>query len=267
MESGIIEFLDKYGWGGLVMLVVCAAIFWGGKWLSNKLTDDVATGLEKVGEKLTDQMSKQNDQLMNTIVNQQEKLIDHLLHTETEKKELHNEMVNDKIKLAEEIIESLKNIMVSHHAQRAFIIEFHNSNNNLSGIPFAKYSCTYEWFDKGLFGLSHRCNSLPFSQMARVTSEVIQNDNQIKIYNNMSKMEEENPSLFSSHKDPRTKQIVYSAMYDKNNVLIGMLILEYQKEHKITNEEINQLSIQTAELTSIINLRYKYSKDIDNDIK
>ena len=116
--------------------------------------------------------------------------------------------------------------------------------------------------------MGYRCNSLPFSQIARVTSEVIQNDNQIKIYSDMGKMEEENPSLFSSHKDPRTKQIIYSAMYDRNNVLIGMLILEYQKDHNITNEEINQLSIQTAELTSIINLRYKYSKDKDdNNIK
>ena len=264
----LLNIFEKYGLDGILAICLCAIIFYGGKWLSSKLSNEVSTGLEKVGEKLTDQMSKQNDQLMSTIVNQQEKLIDHLLHTEVEQKELHNEMVNDKIKLAEEIIESLKNIMISHHAQRAFIIEFHNSNNNLSGIPFAKYSCTYEWFDKGLFGLSYRCNSLPFSQIARVTSEVIQNDNQIKIYSDMGKMEEENPSLFSSHKDPRTKQIIYSAMYDRNNVLIGMLILEYQKDHNITNEEINQLSIQTAELTSIINLRYKYSKDKDdNNIK
>ena len=256
----IADIFEKYGWGGILGLTLCAAIFFVGKWLSNKLSDDMSTGLEKVGEKLTDQMSKQNDQLLNTIVGQQDKLLDHLLHKENDAKEMHNEMVTDKIMLADEINLALKDIMLSHYAQRAFIIEFHNSNNNLSGIPFAKYSCTYEWFDRGLFALSTKINSLPFSQMARITSEVIQSEKQIKIYNDLKAMEDENPSLFSTLKDSRTKQIVYSAMYDKNNILIGMLVLEYQKEHIITEEDINQLGVQTAELTSIINIRYKYSK-------
>ena len=255
----IFDIFEKYGWGGIIAIVLCILVYFVGQWLSNKLSDDMSTCLEKVGEKLTEQMSKQNDQLLNTIVHQQDKLFDHLLHKEANDKEIHNEMVTDKIQLADEINTSLKEIMLSHHAQRAFILEFHNSNNNLSGIPFAKYSCTYEWFDKGLFALSGKCNSLPFSHIARITSEVIQTDKQIKIYNNMKLMEDNNPSLVSTLKDSKTKQLVYSAMYDKNNILIGMLVLEYQKEHEIIDEEINELGVQTAELTSIINLRYKYS--------
>jgi hypothetical protein len=47
-------------------------------------------------------------------------------------------------------------------------------------------------------------------------------------------------------------------MYDKNNVLIGLLVLEYQTP--ITNINLNQLHIQTAEITSILNIRYKYTK-------
>lgn len=259
MDS-IVEIFERYGWGGIIGIVLCMCMFIGMKWLSNKLSNNMSMGLEKVGEKLTDQMSKQNDQLVNTIIGQQDKFIDHILLKEHEEQEVHNEMVNDKIKLAEEIIESLKEIMLLHNAQRAFILEFHNSNNNLSGIPFAKYSCTYEWFDKGLFALSPKCNSLPFSQMARVTSDVIQAEKQIKIYDDMDEMEENNPSLCSTIKDTKTKKIVYSAMYDKNNILIGMLVLEYHKDHEISTEEINELGVQTAELTSIINLRYKYTK-------
>ena len=33
----VIEFLDKYGWGGIMMMALAGAIFFGGKWLSNKL--------------------------------------------------------------------------------------------------------------------------------------------------------------------------------------------------------------------------------------
>lgn len=258
----IAEIFQTYGWGGIIGLVLIVAIFVCGQWLSNKLSNDMSTGLEKVGEKLTNQMSKQNDQLLNTIVSQQDKLLDHLLDKEQQVKVIHNEMLSDKIKLAEEINSGLKEIMISHHAQRAFIIEFHNTNSNLSGIPFAKYSCTYEWFDKGVFALSNRCQALPFSQMAKIVGDVIHTDKQIKVYNDMHKFADENPSLWSalSIENSSPHAVIYSAMYDKNNILIGMLCLEYQKEHKITDEEINQLTVETAQMTSIINIRYKYSE-------
>jgi len=256
----IVEIFDKYGWGGIIGLIICLAIFFGGKWLSKKLEDDMSSGLEKVGEKLTDQMSKQNDQLINTIIGQQDKLLDHLLDKQKKADIRHGDMMIDKIKLADEINQSLKEIMLTHNSQRAFIIEFHNTSSNLSGIPFAKYSCTYEWFDKGLMPLAAKCNSLPFSQMATITNEVLAEPSQIKIYDDMSKMADNNPSLFASVKDTKTKSIVYSAMFDKNNILIGMLVLEYQKEHTITQEELNQLGVETVQLTSIINIRYKYSE-------
>ena len=258
----VIEFLDKYGWGGIMMMALAGAIFFGGKWLSNKLSDDMSTGLEKVGEKLTDQMSKQNDQLLNIIIDQQDKLFDNILSKRTVDAQKHNEMLFDKIKIADEINQSLKEIMLFHNAQRAFIIEFHNTSSNLSGVPFAKYSCTYEWHDKGVFSLIGKCNSLPFSQIAKVTTDVLNSKNQIMVYTDMEKFADENISIWSiiSSKEPKTTLIVYAAMYDKNNVLVGMMCLEYQKEHVFTDEDINQLGVETAQLTSIINLRYKYTE-------
>lgn len=258
----VIEFLDKYGWGGILMMALAGAIFFGGKWLSNKLSDDMSTGLEKVGEKLTDQMSKQNDQLLNVIVGQQDKLLDNILNKRVIDAQKHNEMLFDKIKIAEEINQALKEIMLFHNAQRAIIIEFHNTSSNLSGVPFAKYSCTYEWHDKGVYSLIGRCDSLPFSQIAKVTTDVLNTKNQIMVYTDMEKFADENISMWSAlaTEASKTTAIVYSAMYDKNNVLIGMMCLEYQKEHIFTEEDINQLGVETAQLTSIINLRYKYTE-------
>ena len=258
----VIEFLDKYGWGGIMMMALAGAIFFGGKWLSNKLSDDMSTGLEKVGEKLTDQMSKQNDQLLNIIIDQQDKLFDNILSKRTVDAQKHNEMLFDKIKIADEINQSLKEIMLFHNAQRAFIIEFHNTSSNLSGVPFAKYSCTYEWHDKGVYSLSGKCNSLPFSQIAKITADVLNSENQMIIYTDMEKFADENISLWTilTVAHSKTKSIVYIAMYDKNNILIGMLCLEYYKDHNFTEEEKNQLGVETAQLTSIINLRYKYSE-------
>ena len=54
-------------------------------------------------------------------------------------------------------------------------------------------------------------------------------------------------------------------MYDRNNQLIGCLTLEYQIPLEEAHLNLDQLKIQTAELTSILNIRYKYSKNYDNE--
>ena len=270
---GIIE---KYGLWGVCTLIVYMGFVLLFKWLSNKLSENVASGLEKVGEKLTDQISHQNkdltnvlteqqSQLTNTIVEQQNKLLDHLINKDSYDTYNHNKMLNKRIELAEEINNALRDIMNIHNAQRAFIIEFHNSYENLSGVPFAKYSCTYEWFEKGLMPLANKIMGLPFAQLAKIVNDIINSDNQQKVYTDLETMERENPSLFAFLKDDRTKAIVYDAMYDRHNQLIGCLVLEYQIPLEEGHLNLEQLKVQTAELTSILNIRYKYSKDNYDD--
>lgn len=252
---------EKYGIWGVFALIFCMGMFLLFKWLSNKLSDDMTTGLEKVGETLVDTITNQNKDLTNTIIDQQNKLVDHLINKDSIDQQNHNHMLNKRIELAEDINMTLKDIMQIHNSQRAFILEFHNSYENLSGVPFAKYSCTYEWFEKGLTPLANKCMGLPFAQMAKIVSDIIASNNQQKVYTDLLKMEEENPSLFALVKDTRTKAIVYNAMFDRHNQLIGCLGLEYQIPLEEGHLNLDQLKIQTAELTSILNIRYKYSKE------
>ena len=272
---GIIE---KYGLWGVCTLIVYMGFVLLFKWLSNKLSENVASGLEKVGEKLTDQMSHQNkdlanalaeqqSQLTNTIVDQQNKLLDHLINKDSYDTSNHNKMLNKRIELAEEINNALRDIMNIHNSQRAFIIELHNSYANLSGVPFAQYSCTYEWFDKGLMPVANKIMGLPFAQIAKVINDIINSDNQQKVYTDINLMECENPSLTAFIKDDKTKAIVYDAMYDRNNQSIGCLVLEYNVPLEAGHLNLDQLKVQTAELTSILNIRYKYSKsNYDNKL-
>ena len=83
--------------------------------------------------------------------------------------------------------------------------------------------------------------------------------NQQVIYTDMEKFEDENPSLMSLLKDKEITALVYTGMYDNKNTLIGLLVLEYQTEVNINNINLQQLSIESAQLTSILNIRYKYT--------
>lgn len=218
----------------------------------------MSTGLEKVGEKLTEQMSKQNDNLTKVIVDQQEKLLDHLLQEKKADHSRHNNMINDKEDLAVDINDYLKDIMNIHNSQRAYILEFHNHNENLSGTPFVKFSCKYEWFEPGYDPLIGSCKDMAFASIAQITKDVRLSENQCVIYTDIDKFAEANPSISYYIKGETTKAFIFKALYDKNNILIALLVLEYN--HKIDAEHINfnKLLVESAELTQLINLRYKY---------
>lgn len=258
----IFSVVDKYGIWGFIMIIFCMGMFLLTKWLGKKLSADMSSGLEKIGSTLTDQISKQNDKLINTIVDQQSKLVEHMLDQKSTDDLNHNNMLAERINLTEEINTSLRDIMHIHNAQRAFIIEFHNSFKNLSGVPFAKYTCTFEWFDKGLVPLTQKCQALPFSSMSRIVADLLKAENNQIVYTDIDKMEEENPQLFSllaNKNELKPQAVVYNCMFDRNNTLVGLLVLEYKTELKKGHLNLDQLKIQTAELTSLLNIRYKYN--------
>lgn len=251
---------EKYGLWGICGLVVCMGLFILFKWLGKKLSADMETGLEKVGTKLTEQMSKQNDTLTKVIVEQQERLLNHLLTEKKANQSRHNDMINDKEDLAVDINNYLKDIMNIHNSQRAYILEFHNHNENLSGTPFVKFSCKYEWFEPGYDPLIGTCKDMAFASLAQIVKEVRHSDNQCTIYTDVDKFTKLNPSISYYIKGDTSKSFVFKGLYDKNNILIALLVLEYNYVIDASKIKYNKLLVESAELTQLINLRYKYEK-------
>ena len=260
--DAIFEIFNNYGWWSLLGVAAIGGMYLLFQFLSKKITGDVTDGMEKIANRMTQSIADQNKELVKGLSAQNEKLIDFIVAGKQNDDNQHEGMLEERMELAEDINTKLKDIMHIHNAQRAFIIEFHNSYKNLSGVPFAKYSCTYEWFEKGLAPFSNRCLGLPFSSMSRIVADILKTPEKQKCYTDLVKMEEENPTLFSMLADAETNTtgVVYTAMFDNKNTLIGLLVLEYQRPIKEKDVNMNELRLETAELTSILNLRYKYQR-------
>lgn len=259
MEN-IINIFEKFGWWGVLGIFVSLLLFIGAKWIAKKLSQDVESGLEKVGTKLTEQMSKQNDTLTKVIVDQQERLFEHLLSEKKTEQSRHTNMINDKEDLAVDINNYLKDIMHIHNSQRAYILEFHNHNENLSGTPFVKFTCKYEWFEQGYDPLINTVKDMAFASLAQIVKEVRHSESQCVIYTDMGKFSKSNPSIAYYIKGEESKSFIFKGLYDKNNILIALLVLEYNYVINPTNVKYNKLLVEGAELTQMINLRYKYEK-------
>ena len=256
--SILFNIFEEYGWFGIIGLLVCMLSYLVMRYMGNKVSTEMSTGLERVGEKLTEQMSKQNDSLTKVIIEQQEKLFDHLLNEKKTEHDRHNNMIHDKEDLAVDINNYLKDIMNVHNSQRAYILEFHNHNENLSGTPFVKFSCKYEWFEQGYDPLLGVCKDMAFASIAQIVKDVRLSENQCVIYTDLNKFTKANPTISYYIKNDLTKAYVIKGLYDKNNILIALLVLEYNYEIDAKHINFNKLLVEAAELTQLINLRYKY---------
>lgn len=264
METLFDIFLE-YGWLGILGVFIGVLILIGGKYAIYKITNDTKDGFEEISKNLTHDITESNKDLINSISEQNKDITKQLLYQQQilinhfiNNKENHDKMVTAKTtgELAEEINKSLEHIREIHGARRAFILQFHNSQENLSGTPFVHYSCSYEKIDKGMHPIQNACQVLPFSAVSYITKHMQHSKNQQVMYS-MEEIENECPSFYELFKIDDAGYILFTAMYDKNNKLIGMLCLEFNEKPKIN---LNKLHIQEAEITQMVNLRYKYVK-------
>ena len=255
----LFKIFQEYGWWGFLGIVLCIGLFISSKYISKKLTSNVSSGLEKIGADLTQKLADQNKELTTTIIDQQKVLIDNLINRDYIKQETHANMMNEKMSLSQDINTSLKDMMNIHNSQRAFIIEFQNNAYNLSGIPFAKYNCTYECYERGLTQLAAICRDLPFSQLANIVYTMIKRKVSQIVYDDVTELEENNRSLYDLLIQDEAKALIFNAFYDKDNQFFGLLVLEYHNEIDLEKINLNQIQFQCAEITSILNLRYKYN--------
>lgn len=255
-----VHIFESYGFPGLILFGIGVVLYYFIKYYGNQLTENMRSGLEKVGENLSDQMSKQNDLLTRTIIEQEDKLITYLINEKKNEQSRHSNMIHDKEDLAVDINNYLKVIKNVHQAQRTYILEFHNHNENLSGTPFVKFTCKYEWFDlsSGYEPLLGICKDMAFASIAQVFKDVRLSPDQCMTYTDMDNFGNNNPSLAYYIVKPSTKTLVFKGLYDKNNTFIAVLVIEYDHTIKEKDINLNKLSVQAAEITQLINLRYKY---------
>ena len=280
--TSLFEMISKYGWWSIAIAAGVGLIYILVKLVANKITSGVRGGMDDIATKLTgtvaaqlqemsssnssqiemlsNNIAKQNTDLIKAISSQNERLLSYIMNKDIVNNEIHDRQVEKRIEIAESILEKLKDIMYKTHASRAFIIEFHNSYKNLAGSPFAKYTCTFEWFDKGLEQISSKCSALPYSSMAKIVGDVKRTGKHQKLYTDIKKMEEQNPQLFSLLKDERTTAIFYNTLYDDNNKMMGMLVLEWQttlftEKLWVDSDMASVIGQDAAQLSMWINLQ------------
>lgn len=247
--------LEKYGWLGVVTVILGAIIFVLIKFILSKFKDNFSNMSKDLSTTIAESMAKQNNALVNTINTQNERLIDFFIKTNSDEKVAHSTMLEDKMNISGDVTDKIKDLTNYTNADRVSILEFHNSSNNLLGVPFAKFSCTYEWFKPGIVPLMTKLSGLQFSLIGSVVRAILDGNRKYIIYDSIADIKYENPALFYELEQSKVKSIMFFAMYDNKNCMCGLLSIEYHNG-KINKDILNydEIIYDVLRVTSLINL-------------
>ena len=260
MLNNILEFFNNYGWPGIVAIVLIIVIYWLITQKDKSTKDTITTGFDK----LATSISNQNEHLIDSITRSNEKtqveLFNLVKTTLSERdsviKSNHDKSLDRRFMISEEIGNILWDTMNLYNCQRAIVIEFHNSKENLNGLSFLWYDVQYEKQQRDVISISNKARNLQASNIVPIINKVNSTPGNIIILNSddIEKIYDESTVLYSQYKELNIEHIIYSGIYSSDNKLIGLIALEYQKNHPYHEDIINLLDIKerTAKIAQLL---------------
>ena len=260
MLNNILEFFNNYGWPGIVAIVLIIVIYWLITQKDKSTKDTITTGFDK----LATSISNQNEHLIDSITRSNEKtqveLFNLVKTTLSERdsviKSNHDKSLDRRFMISEEIGNILWDTMNLYNCQRAIVIEFHNSKENLNGLSFLWYDVQYEKQQRDVISISNKARNLQASNIVPIINKINSTPGNIIVLNSddIEKIYDESTVLYSQYKELNVEHIIYSGIYSSNNKLIGLIALEYQKNHPYHEDIINLLDIKerTAKIAQLL---------------
>lgn len=268
MTDTIISIFENYGWPGLlavVFIIVLTYLINNGQKKSDK---KMSEGFEKLSDSIMQQNNKLVDAITTSITTSNKSTQDQLFNIinrsirqeDKIKKEEHDDKFNYRIDISNNIINILKEINDTCHASRTLILEFHNSNENLAGLPFAKYDATFEWLSRDVSTLSAKCKDMQIQVLSPILPDIKAAKNNIIHYNHtdIEKLIYKKSSvLYSQFKEINIKDIIYSGIYNNANKLIGIISIEFTDSHPYNelNIDYNNINALSEKISLLIQMK------------
>lgn len=239
----ITSIFQEYGIVGLLVAGIVVILYYYIKHLINTKEDKTIEAITDTNQKTIDAINSMNSNLVNVLADTLKTVIE--THDE-DKKEQHSIGMAKRMEVSTKINDELYDMMIQYRARRAMVIEFHNSKENLNGLPFAWYDASHETTQPNITKVQQRCQNIAISQVMRIINDLRNNDGYL-IYNaeTIKSMKDRNSMLYvwllEEHM-PITN-VVYIGIYNQQDTMIGVITLEYSEKYPIENALLDKADI------------------------
>lgn len=253
MQDIIVELVHQYGPGGVIIAALMVALVWLTNNKVSKKTEKVTSSVDKLASALLEQNSKLSDTISNTVIStitdanketqkQMFELITSSINSINKgNKEEHMDNMENRISVGDEIYTIIKEINIKCRAARTILFEFHNSNENFDGLPFVKYDATAEHIERDNISLWTRIKDFQFQILYPVIKPLYNNEYNIVHYNKswiQDNLYDKSAVLFSQYNEIGVEDVIYAGCYSKKNKMIGVVAIEFNKNHPYSSSNI-----------------------------
>lgn len=201
--------------------------------------NSLANTITKQNEVLIEKMTETNVNTQQQLFNLVNKAID---DKDNNKEADHKKSIEKRIEIGEKVDEMLFDILLWSNAQRAVIIEFHNSKENLDGLSFIWYDIQHEKQQKGIETLSAKARNLQATNIRPIINRV--NNSLTHIVHlgpeDIENIYNESTVFYQNIKEIHAAHLIYCGIYNtETNELIGLLALEFQEGYPFHDDRID----------------------------
>lgn len=131
------------------------------------------------------------------------------------------------IDINDKVLTKLKHLKNDVNADRVYIVQYHNGLANLSGLSFAKMSCTHEVVKTGLKVAQPDLQNLPVSAFSSLTNAAFGNEN--TYFYDIEKLKRFDVSTYSLLKSHKAKSVLVVPLKDDEGSVFGFVVVEFTR--------------------------------------
>lgn len=210
----------------------------------------------KMYKKFQEQSLKNSEEYKNGMVEITNKVVDQILETCDAKNQQNDvkpepDLMKTFVKLRESMHDYCNQCMDNLKVDRLGIYLFHNGSHSTHGVKFFKVSCICEnvRIGSGIREHSIEHSNIPLNLFDIMIDKLL-NDGEYIIIND-DELQNRNSRIFISSN--KIKYAIAEAIFDKNNVILGFVIIESSKDYdesevQLQREELSKLVYQISPL-------------------
>lgn len=261
----IINIFEQYGWPGLMTIMYILFIYFLISKKDKKSNDAINAGFNSLANTITKQNEVLIEKMTEANVNTQQQLfnlVNKAIDDKDNNKETgHKKSIEKRIEIGEKVDKILFDILLWSNAQRAVIIEFHNSKENLDGLSFIWYDIQHEKQQKGIETLSAKSRNLQATNIRPIINRV--NNSLTHIVHlgpeDIENIYNESTVFYQNMKEIHAAHLIYCGIYNtETNELIGLLGLEFQEGYPFHDDRIDYYILK--EKASVIEYIYNNAR-------
>ena len=167
-----------------------------------------------------------------------------------------------------EIARVLRSMLRTLNANRSFVYEFHNGGKTIGGIPFYKFSCTYEEVNANTKRFASTLQNILISLVPKFINRLLTHNklfvanietHRVEIQEDKSKnkilFKRWYGAVYSILQEMDVKSVYVLPIKDLDDNTIGFAGIHYTKDfHNLTDKQVDILEKSIAEITAHIKM-------------